>query len=78
MEIEEEIYEICKHELYIPIPLIIKKDGFRVTLCEPFPDFYLYMLKLERLLQEVTKKPIDLRCESIEDKNKRAKRNGRE
>lgn len=40
-----------------------------------FPDFGTNMIKLEKLLQERLKRPIDLRLESAADKNMRKKRN---
>lgn len=39
------------------------------------PDFGMGMIKLERLLQEKTKRPIDLRLEAEIDKNRRKERN---
>lgn len=58
---------------------IIEVKGFRWTLeyaqSKDHPDFGRNMIKLERMLQLMEKRPIDLRLEAMEDKNKRKKRN---
>ncbi len=62
----------CKH------PRLLKVEGFRWTITQPDDQFYKDALKLERRLQELTKRPIELMFTKLEDKNKRAGRNGRE
>lgn len=58
---------------------IVAIHGFRWTLdyeqSPIHPDFANNMIKLERLIQERTGRPVDLRLEAESDKNKRAKRN---
>ncbi len=64
-----------------PLVTLIEVKGFRWTLeytqSPNHPDFGNGMIKLERLLQERTGRPIDLRLEAKEDKNKRVERTGR-
>jgi len=59
--------------------LVVKVDGFRWVLSyeqnPSYPDFGRSMIGLERNLQLFTKRPIDLRLESKEDKNRRIQRN---
>lgn len=57
---------------------LLHVEGFRWTVSQPTPDFYKHMLKLERKLHELTGRPVDLRVETLEDRNKREKRSGRE
>lgn len=58
---------------------LIKVDGFRWTLdydqSPDHPDFGRNMIKLERMLQLMNKRPVDLRLPAMEDKNKRKQRN---
>lgn len=58
---------------------IIDIKGFRWVLdyeqSKNHPDFGRNMIKLERMLQLMEKRPIDLRLEPLEDKNKRENRN---
>lgn len=58
---------------------LLETNGFRWLIeykqNPAFPDFGKSMIKLERLLQEKTRKPIDLRLEDEADKNKRVQRN---
>lgn len=68
------------HDLGLqPDVKLIASVGFRWILeykqDQKYPDFGRGMIRLERLLQERTGRPIDLRLESEEDKNKRMKRN---
>ncbi len=56
-------------------PQIVATDRFRWTIDSDDPKFHLHMLKLERHLQSVTGRPIDLRLEPESDKNKRKNRN---
>lgn len=60
---------------------VVSDDKFRWILSftqDPkFPDFIRNMLKLERLLQDYTNHPIDLRLETESDRNKRVERTGR-
>jgi hypothetical protein len=62
--------------LHIKEPRVIEQNGFRWTLTDELTGSEL--LKLERMLQELTGRPIDLRVEPRTDKNRRAERNGRE
>lgn len=43
-----------------------------------FPDFGRNMIKLERYIKAHLMRPVDLILESMEDRNKRFKRNGRD
>jgi len=56
------------------VPQIVATDGWRWTLAE-YPGLGPKMIKLERRLQEMTGRPIDLRLEPLKDKNKRKERN---
>ncbi len=70
----------CCYDLHLqPEVRLIEVNGFRWNLeYEQNPnylDFAKNMIKLERMLQEKTGRPIDLRLDSEADKNKREKRN---
>lgn len=67
------INRACTHLRIQPITLL-KIDRFRWTL-EERPNIGPEMIKLERLLQEATGKPVDLRLQPKADKNKRFDRN---
>lgn len=58
---------------------ILEIEGFRWTLeyqqSKEHPDFAMNMIKLERKLQEKSRRPIDLRLEPLQDKNRRKQRN---
>lgn len=58
---------------------IIDIKSFRWVLeyeqSKDHPDFGRNMIKLERMLQLMEKRPIDLRLEAMEDRNKRKDRN---
>ena len=77
MNIETALPIACR-ELSIPRPEIISRQGLRITLNEPTPEFYKHVLKLEARMQKMTGKLIELMFEPLVDKNKRAGRNGRE
>lgn len=62
--------------LKIKEPRVIEQNGFRWTVSDELTGSEL--LNLERTLQELTGRPIDLRVEAKTDKNRRAERNGRE
>lgn len=70
---ETHMKEACA-ELSIQVPQIITVEGFRWTL-EQYLGLGTQMIKLERILQSKTKRPIDLRLESLSDKNRRKQRN---
>ncbi len=74
---ETYITEACL-ALSLPNPQLITSERFRWTISHPTDDFYKHALKLERKLQEITKRPIELMFTKLDDKNKRAGRNGRE
>lgn len=74
---EQEALNTACNELNIVPPSITDIDKFRWTLLTSEETFYKYMLKLERRLQELTNKRIDLRLETKEDKNRRVERTGR-
>lgn len=69
----QQLVDACL-ELSIPEAYLLKIEQSRWTLSNVDP---VHMIKLERRLQELTKRPIDLRLESKEDKNKRVERTGR-
>lgn len=77
---ERLIYACCAElGLQEDIKVIMVQNRWRWTLefeqSKNHPNFVLNMLKLERLLQERTKRPIDLRLEAEQDKMNRKKRN---
>lgn len=61
------------------VKIVEVKNKWRWTLeyvqSANHPEFSRNMIKIERLLQERLGRPIDLRLESEEDKNKRKQRN---
>ena len=71
---EQYMKQACE-SLGLPLPQIIETDRFRWVIDSPTPDFHKHMLKLEGYLQDLTSRPIDLRLERLEDKQKRMQRN---
>lgn len=63
-------------DLSIQPPTLIAVDRFRWTF-EDTPGLGPKMIQLERKLQAMLNRPIDLRLESEKDKNKRVERTGR-
>lgn len=57
------------------IKVIMVQNRWRWTIEFESKDFYRHLLKLEKLLQERTGRPIDIRLESQEDKMRRKQRN---
>lgn len=77
---ETAIKEACASlNLQTDIKVVMVQNKWRWTLDytqDPnYPDFGKNMIKLERIVQEKLKRPIDLRLEAEADKNKREKRN---
>jgi hypothetical protein len=65
----------CK-ELNLPEATILEVHGFRWTLNDE-PGLGPRMIVIERKLHELTGRPIDLRIETKDDRNKRMQRTGR-
>lgn len=77
---ENWISEACKLlGLQTDIRVVMVTNRWRWTLdfeqALDKPDIGMNMIKLERALQAALKRPIDLRLESVADKNMRKKRN---
>jgi hypothetical protein len=76
---QQSLKECCKLLGLQDDVKIIHTKGFRWMLeydqSPNHPDFGRNMIKLERMLQLMEKRPIDLRLEPLEDKNKRKQRN---
>lgn len=64
------------------VQVVEVKDNDRFVLSytqdQAKPDFAMNMIKLERLMRQTMGVVVDLRLETKEDRNNRAKRNGRE
>lgn len=63
-------------DLNLPQPAILETNGFRWTLKDE-PELGPRLIRIERKLHELTGKPIDLRTETKDDRNKRMQRTGR-
>lgn len=77
---EDAINSACASlGLQIGIKVVSVTNRWRWTLeftqSSDHPDFGKNMIKLERLVQDRLKRPIDLRLETEADKNMRKKRN---
>lgn len=66
--------EVCA-EFELRTPELIEVDRNRWILGAVGKDFIRQMIAMEMWLQERTGKPIDLRLETVEDRNKRKARN---
>jgi hypothetical protein len=75
---QQDVLEKACDELGVMVPQIISTKGWRWTITQPSDNFFHHALKLERIIQRNTKRPIELLFEPQADKNKRAGRNGRE
>lgn len=72
---EQSVLTKACEELGIPIPDLISVDKFRWTIELKGDDDYKNLLKLERRLHQIMKRPIDIRLEQDADKMKRKQRN---